>query len=42
MRKPYIDVRGHHPVLIIGLRAYQLLDAPRGITVEEAMKWAGV
>lgn len=41
-RPPYVSLQGHHPVLIIGLRAYQLFGAPRGIGVLEAMLWAGV
>lgn len=38
MRPAYISVQGHYPVLIIGLRAYQLFNAPRSITVEEALE----
>lgn len=34
----YIDIRGNHPILFVGLRAYELRDQPKGITVPEAIK----
>ena len=34
----YIDVRSTWPVLFIGMRAFQLKDASRSITVEQAVK----
>ncbi len=36
---PYVDVRGFHPVLVQGLKTTTLRDAPRSITVEEALQF---
>jgi hypothetical protein len=33
----HIDVRWIHPVLFIGLRSFILVDAPRSITIDEAL-----
>lgn len=35
--KAYIDIRGFHPVLFIGLQAFRLEGARRDITVGEAL-----
>lgn len=33
----YIDVRSVWPVLFMGMKAYELVGAPKDITVEEAV-----